>query len=209
MTTIFTFDLGSPYAWLAAERIESVAPGPVVWEPVSLGAIFQATGRSSWAMGDPDRRAAGMAEIERRARARGLGPIVWPDPWPSHYLLAMRAATFADTVGQVHSFALAAFRLAFLEGRDLAEPAHVAQAARRAGLDPGETLAAAQRPEIKDRLRATTAAALERGVFGVPTFAAGDGLRWGDDRLDEMAVRVAACRPGGHTDPRFDTEEGG
>jgi 2-hydroxychromene-2-carboxylate isomerase len=185
---IFTFDLGSPYAWLAAERVDAVLGEPVTWEPVSLGAIFKCTGRSSWAMGDPQRRASGMAEIERRARARGLGPMVWPDPWPTHYLLAMRAATFADTVGEVRAFALAAFRLAFLEGRDLAVAAHVAEAAARAGLDPEETLAAAQDQRIKDRLRERTDAALERGVFGVPTFAAGDDLLWGDDRLDELGA---------------------
>jgi 2-hydroxychromene-2-carboxylate isomerase len=100
----------------------------------------------------------------------------------------MRAATFADTVGEVRAFALAAFRLAFLEGRDLAVAAHVAEAAGRAGLDPEETLAAAQDQRIKDRLRERTDAALERGVFGVPTFAAGADLLWGDDRLDELGA---------------------
>jgi 2-hydroxychromene-2-carboxylate isomerase len=184
---IFTFDLGSPYAWLAAERVDDAVDEPVTWEPVSLGAIFKATGRSSWALGDPERRAAGMAEIERRARRRGLGPIVWPDPWPSHYLLAMRAATFADSAGELRSFTLSAFRLAFLEGRDLAQPPHVAEAARRSGLDPAQVLAQAARPEIKERLRSRTEQALERGVFGVPTFAMAGELLWGDDRLDELA----------------------
>jgi len=187
MTTIFAFDLGSPYAWLAAERIDAVLAGSVLWEPVSLGAIFKATGRSSWAMGDPERRVAGMAEIERRAHTRGLGPLVWPDPWPSHYLLAMRAATYADTMDRLRPFALAAFRLAFLEGRDLAEPAHLAEAARRSELDPDVVLAAATSDQIKARLRERTEAALARGVFGVPTFTAGDELLWGDDRLDELA----------------------
>lgn len=196
---IFTFDLGSPYAWLAAERVDEVVGEPVTWEPVSLGAVFKATGRSSWALGDAERRAAGMAEIERRAHARRLGPIVWPDGWPSHYLLAMRAATFADSVGAVREFALSAFRLAFLEGRDLAQPPHVAEAARRCGLDPAMVLAQAASPEIKERLRSRTDRALERGVFGVPTFAVGDELLWGDDRLDELA---SSSRPTRSVRPR-------
>jgi 2-hydroxychromene-2-carboxylate isomerase len=187
MATIFSFDLGSPYAWLAAERVDAVIAGEVIWEPVSLGAIFKATGRSSWALGDPQRRATGMAEIERRAHRRGLGPLVWPDPWPSHYLLAMRAATYAETVGQLRPFALAAFRLAFLEGRDLARAHHVAEAAERSGLDPAVVLAATANDSVKQALRARTEAALERGVFGVPSFAVGDELLWGDDRLDELA----------------------
>jgi 2-hydroxychromene-2-carboxylate isomerase len=128
-----------------------------------------------------------MAEIERRAHTRGLGPLVWPDPWPSHYLLAMRAATYADTMHRLRPFALTAFRLAFLEGRDLAEPAHLAEAARRSELDPDVVLAAATSDQIKTRLRERTEAALARGVFGVPTFTAGDELLWGDDRLDELA----------------------
>ncbi len=95
----FFFDVGSPYAYLAAERAERVLPGPVHWQPVLLGGLFKLTGRSSWALGDYRRRQRGMAEIERRARGYGLPPIVWPDPWPSDYLAAMRLVTHAFRVG--------------------------------------------------------------------------------------------------------------
>lgn len=93
------FDLGSPYAYLAAERLHSVLPAPVRWQPVLLGGLFKLTGRSSWALGDHRRRQAGMAEIERRARRYGLPPMRWPDPWPADYLFAMRAATYAFGLG--------------------------------------------------------------------------------------------------------------
>ena len=63
----FYFDLGSPYAYLAAERLERLLPEPVRWQPVLLGGLFKLTGRSSWALGDYRRRQSGMAEIERRA----------------------------------------------------------------------------------------------------------------------------------------------
>jgi 2-hydroxychromene-2-carboxylate isomerase len=65
----FYFDLGSPYAYLACERLSAVMPEPVRWQPVLLGGLFKLNGRSSWALGDHRRRAAGMAEIERRAHA--------------------------------------------------------------------------------------------------------------------------------------------
>ncbi len=42
--TTFYFDLGSPYAYLTAERIGEVLaamPEPVAWRPVSLGALFK------------------------------------------------------------------------------------------------------------------------------------------------------------------------
>ncbi|HEV3047541.1 MAG TPA: DsbA family protein [Solirubrobacteraceae bacterium] len=192
----FYFDVGSPYAYLAAERLALVLPGPVRWQPISLGAIFKATGRSSWALGDYRRRQAGMAEIERRARLYGLPPIHWPDPWPTNYLMAMRAATHAFAAGRGQQFTMQALRDAFQRGRDLSIPAHVLDAAASAGLDPAETQAATQDPAVKLALREATDAARELGVIGVPTVAVplrgrcGRELFWGDDRLEDAAARL-------------------
>ena len=197
--TTFYFDLGSPYAYLTAERIGEVlaaAPAPVVWRPVSLGALFKCNGRSSWSLGDPARRQAGMAEVQRRAREYGLEPVRWPDPWPSNYLFAMRAATFASRAGRGREFALHAFHHAFRDGNDLAVPEHVLTAAADAGLDASAVEEATGDPEIKLALRAATDAAHELGVFGVPTIAVGRELFWGDDRLDEAAAAAGARRSG-------------
>ena len=92
---------------------EAGAPQPE-WQPVLLGALFGRFDRDSWANGE--RRAAGLAEVERRAQAYGLPPIRWPDPFPGNTLFAMRAATFAKEIGRTASFALAAFRQAFAAG---------------------------------------------------------------------------------------------
>ncbi len=184
----FYFDLGSPYAYLAAERIEEVLGADVLWQPVSLGAIFKATGRSSWAVGDPARRAHGIAEVERRALAYGLPPLRWPAPWPSNYLFAMRAAAFAFQVGRGREFTRRAFRDAFARGRDLAVPENVLHAAAEAGLDPEAVAAATADPDVKLALRRATDAALARGVHGVPTVAAGGELFWGDDRLEDASA---------------------
>jgi 2-hydroxychromene-2-carboxylate isomerase len=186
----FYFDVGSPYAYLAAERLAQVLPGPVRWQPISLGAIFKATGRSSWALGDYQRRQAGMAEIERRARLYGLPPIHWPDPWPTNYLMAMRAATHAFAAGRGREFTVQALRDAFQRGRDLSIPAHVLDAAQQAGLDRARVEAATQDPAVKQALREATDAAHELGVIGVPTIAIGRELFWGDDRLGDAAARL-------------------
>jgi 2-hydroxychromene-2-carboxylate isomerase len=191
----FYFDVGSPYAYLAAERLERVFPGPVRWQPISLGAIFKLTGRSSWALGDYRRRQAGMAEIERRARLYGLPPIVWPDPWPTNYLMAMRAATHAFAAGRGQEFTLRALRDAFQRGRDLSVPAHVLDAAAHAGLERGQVQAATREPAVKQALREATDAAHRLGVIGVPTIAVGGELFWGDDRLEDAAARLRG--PGG------------
>lgn len=189
----FYFDLGSPYAYLAAERLHEVLPEPVRWQPVSLGAIFKLAGRSSWSLGGPERRQTGMAEVERRALSYGLPPVRWPDPWPGNYLTAMRAAIFADREGVGREFALQAFRGAFQEGHDLSVPARVFEAAQAAGLDPREVEEATSDPEIKLALREATDAAHGLGVFGVPTIAIGGELFWGDDRLGDVAARIESA----------------
>lgn len=179
----FYYDLGSPYAWLTAERIEERL-GPVEWAPVLLGGLLAATGRSSWAR--TDARSRGMAEVEARALRRGLAPVVWPASWPNDGLLAMRAAAAAAQVGREREYALAAMRLQFTEGRALSEPRNVRRAAEVAGIDPDELLTRATSPAGKGDLRSQTDAALARGVFGVPTVIAAGELHWGDDRLDEI-----------------------
>lgn len=189
-TVTFYFDLGSPYAYLAAERVDSLLPPAVRWQAVLLGGLFKLTGRSSWALGDYRRRQSGMAEIERRARGYGLPPMRWPDPWPSNYLVAMRAATFAFMGEHGRQFATEAFRSAFQRGADLSIPAHVLDAARAAGLDRDQVQAATQDSAVKTALREATDAAHKLGVFGVPTIAAGEELFWGDDRLEDAVAHL-------------------
>jgi 2-hydroxychromene-2-carboxylate isomerase len=193
---IFYFDVGSPYAYLAASRLSTVLPEPVRWQPVLLGGLFKLTGRSSWALGDYSRRQRGMAEIERRARRYGLEPMRWPDPWPSNYLFAMRAVTFAFARGRGRELALQALRNAFVRGLDLSIAAHVLDAAEQAGLERAEVQEAVQEPLIKHTLREATDVAYERGVFGVPTIAVDDELFWGDDRLEDAAARLRAVLAG-------------
>ncbi|MCB0861827.1 MAG: DsbA family protein [Solirubrobacterales bacterium] len=186
----FFFDLGSPYAWLAAERIdvvfEQVGRGLPVWRPVLLGGLFQRFGRGSWA--NTDLREGGISEIERRAREYGLPEPVWPDPWPGSYLFAMRVATWAEREGRLREFALTSFRNAFTRGIDQADPGHVLDAAVEAGLDRAATEAGAADPEIKDALKVATGRAGDLGVTGVPSFLVDGNVYWGDDQL-ELAVR--------------------
>jgi 2-hydroxychromene-2-carboxylate isomerase len=188
---IFYFDLGSPYAYLTAARIDAVLGEPAEWQPISLGALFKLADRSSWSLGDLRRREEGMAEVERRARAYGLSPLRWPQPWPGNYLMAMRAATYAQRIGRLREFADSAFRGGFAQGCDLSLPANVLAAASEAGLDPDAVERAVGDPEIKLALREATDEAHGLGVFGVPTLVVAGELFWGDDRLEQAAARLA------------------
>ncbi len=186
----FYFDLGSPYAYLTAERIDEILPEPAIWQPVSLGALFKINGRSSWGLGGAASRQAGIAEVQRRARDYGLQDVCWPEPWPTNYLYAMRAATYAFQVGCGREFTIEAFRHTFARGHDLAIEENVLWAAERAGLDRTAVDEATRDPEIKLALRTATDAAHARGVFGVPTVAVGEQLFWGDDRLQDAVTAL-------------------
>ena len=181
----FFVDVGSPYAWLAAERVEAVLGVEVAWEPVLLGAVFEARGFGSWSL--TDARAAGIEEVERRATLYGLPAVRWPEPWPGNMLLAMRCAAAAAEAGSARAFLLAALRLGFVHGRDLSDPAAVADAASTAGIEREALLASAGTPEVKAALRTRTESAIALGVRGVPTVLVGDQAFWGDDRLEDAA----------------------
>jgi 2-hydroxychromene-2-carboxylate isomerase len=185
---IFYYDLGSPYAYLAAERIPRVLGTVPIWQPILLGGIWKETGGRSWAT--TEKRDEGMAEIERRAAAYGLMPVRWPEGWPNSTLQAMRAAIFAQQTGRAVAFSLAAFRQAFAAGKDLSDVDNVLIAAAACELHPNAVLKGIEMQSTKDRLRDATRQAYDRGVRGVPTVAVGDKLFWGDDRLEDAATAL-------------------
>jgi 2-hydroxychromene-2-carboxylate isomerase len=94
----------------------------------------------------------------------------------------------------LRSFALAAMRLAFLEGADLGELDAVLEAGRRTGIEQDELRGALSEQRLKDALRARTDEALTLGIFGVPTVLLGKQLFWGDDRLEESAAAFGSGR---------------
>jgi 2-hydroxychromene-2-carboxylate isomerase len=106
----------------------------------------------------------------------------------------MRAAVWAEREGRGAPFARAAFRRAFAEGADLADPGVLADIATTVGMDGAALSGAIASPAVKDDLRARTEAALALGVRGVPTLAIGDRLVYGDDRLDDAAADMSARR---------------
>ena len=91
---VFFYDVSSPYAWLAAERLDTVLPRPVVWQPIVFGAVLRQIGKIPWSFRE-ETKAAGMAEVERRAQDRGLGPVRWPEGWPveSYSVAPLRASS--------------------------------------------------------------------------------------------------------------------
>jgi 2-hydroxychromene-2-carboxylate isomerase len=193
---VFYYDLSSPYAYLAAERINPLfaragAELPL-WRPISFGFVIRHLDKTPWSM-KPDTREPGMREVERRAAERGLPPVQWPDGWPveTYSLTPLRAAVFAEQTGRLVALTLALFRQAFAAGRNLSDVDNVLLAAAACELHPRAVLKGIETQSVKDRLREATEEAIGLGLTGIPTVKVGAELFWGDDRLTE-AVSAAA-----------------
>jgi 2-hydroxychromene-2-carboxylate isomerase len=189
---VFYFDFNSPYAYLAAERIDGLIPD-AEWRPIAFPYLLGALGKLDRKLEELDAMAVEQ-EVSGRAADRGLPPFAPPETWPlEHWSLApLRAALVAGERGRLREFSAAAFRKSFVESRSLAELENVLEVAREAGLEPEEIREGIERPEIKDRLKGHTEEAVARGVTGIPTVAVGDELFWGDDHLEEAAEAAAA-----------------
>jgi 2-hydroxychromene-2-carboxylate isomerase len=174
----------SPYSWFAAERIDRLLP-EARWRGVFAGALFKASDRVSW--GITAQRAEGIDDCNRRAKEHELGPIQWPELWPTNDLLVARGMVHADRLGLLKPFALSAMRLCFLEGADLGEQQAVLEAGERVGIGRSELEHALKEDSVKEGLREANDEALAAGVFGVPTVVIGEHLFWGDDRLTDAA----------------------
>ena len=139
-----------------------------MWRPISFSHVLKHDQRLPWSL--TDERDAGIAEIERRARERGLPALRWPEGWPAETvpMAGLRAATFAADIGKSVSFSLAAFRQTFLAARPMNELDNVLLAGAACELHPNAIKAALERESVKQKLTEDTNEAIERGVEGVP-----------------------------------------
>ncbi len=166
----FYFSFDSPDAYLAAERVLQMIDGPCEWIPIRV-----------------PRTAVDGDAVERTAVERNLLPLRWPPTFDPE--LALRAATFAKSIGRTVAFTLAAFRQAYAGGADLADPEVLLIAAAGCEMHPRAVLAALERDAITRTLDNATAEAEARGVTRVPTVWFPDGtLLEGDAALGGVAA---------------------
>jgi 2-hydroxychromene-2-carboxylate isomerase len=191
----FYFDFGSPAAYLAATQLPHVCAdtgAELVWKPMLLGGVFQATGNHSPAEIAP-KGPYMTVDLQRFARRYGV-PFVHNPHFPINTLLLMRGATAIQLQqpGRFDAYVDAIYHAMWVEPRNLNDPAEVGAVLQAAGFDPAALLAAAGQQEVKDRLKAVTQEAVARGVFGAPTMFVGSDMFWGQDRLDFVREALAA-----------------
>ncbi len=182
----FYFDLRSPEAYLAAERVMQTLPVAAEWIPV-LSELLPAADSLEGFRCDADREAF-FDRIAATAARRGLQPLRRPEPFPFDSAFAMRAATYAKQIGRTVPFALAAFRQAFAGWRDLSVPDNVLIAAAACEMHPTAVLKGATLSSIAARLEDASALAARCGVRDVPAVWLPSGeVFLGDDALPEAA----------------------
>jgi 2-hydroxychromene-2-carboxylate isomerase len=180
----FYFDLASPLAYLAAERVLQVL-GPAEWQPVLARELPGADTFDAFRCREEEDIFRG--EIARRARELGLQPLCWPDPFPFDSGLAMRAATYAKSIGRTVPFAQAAFRQAFAGGRSLGETDNVLIAAAACEMHPTAVLKGAELRSVAEQLSAATALAARARVTDVPAVRIGERVFVGERAIEDAA----------------------
>ncbi|MGE0035523.1 MAG: 2-hydroxychromene-2-carboxylate isomerase [Xanthobacteraceae bacterium] len=197
-TVDFWFDFASTYSYPAIMRIGAAAEAAGVavrLRPFLLGPIFKAQGWTTSPFSLYLAKGANMwRDLDRLCGDLGVA-FRRPEPFPQNSLLAARVALTGLAEGWGDDFCRAVFRAEFAEGRNIGEPAVLADVLVQLRVDPQAALAAAQSDPIKAKLRAETEEAQALGIFGAPRFITSDGeLFWGNDRL-ERALRWAREGP--------------
>lgn len=198
---LFYYDVVCPYAYMASLEVEALAArtgATLVYKPVLLGGIYNAIGRPQEADAGqaPARIAMGALRMARQAYHAGV-ELKFPSGHPRRTVNAMRLLVAADEQTRP-ALTRALYEAYWKQGRDVSDPAVLAEVATAHGMDP-EIVA---RPEIKQALFDAVDEAVARGLFGVPTFVVDDELWWGGDRMHLVEVALGgqpkcAARDGG------------
>jgi 2-hydroxychromene-2-carboxylate isomerase len=194
----FHFDFGSPNAYLShlvIPAIEKRTGVRVRYVPVLLGGVFKATGNVSPAISLQGIKNKGEYQgIEtRRFLARHGIESYKPNPhFPVNTLQIMRGAIAAQKQGCFERYVDEVYRHMWSEPKKMDEADVIRAALEESGLPADELIAGMQDPEVKAELIANTEDAVNRGVFGSPSFFVGSELFFGKDRLRDVEEEIEA-----------------
>jgi 2-hydroxychromene-2-carboxylate isomerase len=191
------FFCGSTYTYLTVMRVEEEAARAGVevrWRPFNVREIMVEQDNIPF-RDKPVKRQYMWRDIERRAARHGIpfhGAPTYPvDPEN----LSNRVAIVAADEGWCPEYAKATYRAWFLEDKPPGEPEHLATILRDLDKDPDDVIRRAESREVRERYAAETDVARSMGIFGSPTFAVGEEIFWGDDRLEEALEWCASGVP--------------
>ncbi len=187
----FFYDVSSPWTYLAFVNVQKLAReegAEIVWRPFLVGGVFNAVNPTMYRMREnpvPAREAWVKRDLQAWAKLAGVTIAFPPKVFPVNSVKALRALLWAKTQGEGREVALATafFELYWSEDRDISQDDVVAEAARRASLDPVSLAKAITEPGVKEQLKANTDELIARGGFGSPTLFVNGEMFFGNDRL--------------------------
>ncbi|MSO90576.1 MAG: 2-hydroxychromene-2-carboxylate isomerase [Acetobacteraceae bacterium] len=190
--------LNSPWTHLGAQRIEDYAArygASLRIYPVDVGTIFPASGGFLLPQRSPQRRAYRMMELRRWRDALDIPINLEPKHFPSSEALSSSCViALRETAGDNIAVEVAhrVLKAVWEEELNPADPEVLGRLIRVCDLDPRAVLALAADPKWAERRNADTQVALDRGVFGVPSYVIDNEIFWGQDRLDFVARRLTS-----------------
>ena len=193
----YYFAPNSPWTYLGHQRFVDLIMGhqaAMNLKPVDFGKVFAVSGGLPLAKRAPQRQAYRLMELKRWRDVLDVPLNIQPKFFPVNPDLAALVIIAAgeNKSGVGPSLAYDLMRAVWAEERDIADVQTVAGIIKAKGLPEDELLAAAQSPETRAAYEALTKEAMDRGVFGAPTYAFRDELFWGQDRLDFLDRALAA-----------------
>ena len=190
----FYFDFASPNCYLAYKALPTfIGSERVDVHPCLLGGVFKATGNQAPMMafaGVKGKLDYEFLEIQRFIKRHSCDRFRMNPHFPIITLTLMRGLVALE---ERHEDYIDAVLAAMWEDeQNLNDPGIVAKVWSQAGFDAQALLEKTQDPIIKKALADKTAAAVERGIFGLPAFFVGEEMFFGKERLEQLAEAAAA-----------------
>ena len=203
VTIDYYLSLNSPWTYMGSALFAEIAKrngATVNVKPAKFGPIFEKTGGLPLPKRSLERRAYRIMELKRWREVRNIPLVLQPKHSPSDDAAAVRLVIAAKLQGKdVHRLSLELGCALWERDESLAEPAVMAAAAERAGVDAIAVRASAPSDAELDQLHDQyTQEALAAGVFGAPSFVLPSGeIFWGQDRLEmlERALKMPSQAP--------------
>jgi 2-hydroxychromene-2-carboxylate isomerase len=191
-TIDFIFDFASPNAYLAQRVLRSIAErhgASIRILPCLLGGIFKLSGNQSPMAAFA--QVKGKLEYEnletqRFIASHHLDEFKMNPHFPINTLTLMRGLIAAQRSGVAAVYVDVVSRAMWEQGEKMDDPAVVQRVWQAGGLDAAALLAQTQSAEVKAELLANTETAVQRGVFGIPTFFVGSEMFFGKERLAQV-----------------------